>query len=53
MSTSSLRSIVDRPAGLIGVSIVLAIVVGLLTSSVLGVGVFLVVPSVVTWLARR
>ncbi|MEA2149923.1 MAG: hypothetical protein QOD69_1753 [Solirubrobacteraceae bacterium] len=50
---SAVQRIVDRPAGLIAVSIVLAVVVGLLTSSVLGVGVFLVVPSLVTWLARR
>jgi hypothetical protein len=43
----------DRPGALIGVSIVLAIVVGLITSSLLGFGIFLFLPSVVMWLARR
>jgi hypothetical protein len=43
----------DRPGPVIGVSIVLAIVVGLLTSSLLGFGIFLFLPSVVMWLARR
>jgi uncharacterized protein YqhQ len=48
-----LNRLVDRPAGLIAVSVVLAIVIGVLTSSILGVAVFLVIPSVVAWLARR
>jgi uncharacterized protein YqhQ len=50
---SWLNRIVERPAGLIAVSVVLAIVIGLLTSSLFGVAVFLIVPSMVAWLARR
>jgi hypothetical protein len=50
---SSLRHILDRPGGLLAVSIVLALIVGLLTSSLLGFGLFLLVPSVVARLFRR
>ncbi|MEA2187177.1 MAG: hypothetical protein QOK16_2188 [Solirubrobacteraceae bacterium] len=50
---STVSQFLDRPGALIGVSIVLAIVLGLLTSSLLGFGIFLFLPSVVMWLARR
>jgi hypothetical protein len=50
---SAVHEFLDRPGAVIGVSIVLAIVVGLLTSSLLGFGIFLFLPSVVMWLARR
>jgi hypothetical protein len=50
---STLNRFLDRPGALIGVSIVLAIVVGLLTSSLLGFGIFIFLPSVVMGLARR
>ncbi|HEV7884819.1 MAG: hypothetical protein QOJ85_949 [Solirubrobacteraceae bacterium] len=49
----TMNHFLDRPGAVIGVSIVLAIVVGLLTSSLLGFGIFLFLPSVVMWLARR
>jgi hypothetical protein len=35
------------------VSLVLGVVVWVLTSSLLGIGLFLVLPSLVTWIARR
>jgi uncharacterized protein YqhQ len=47
------RRLIDRPGGLIAVSLVLALVVGLLTSSLLGFGLFLIVPSAVARLLRR
>jgi hypothetical protein len=50
---STFNRLIDRRGGLIAVSVVLALVVGILTSSLLGVGLFLVVPSAVAWLARR
>jgi hypothetical protein len=50
---STFNRFIDRPGGLIAVSLVLAIVVGVLTSSLLGIGLFLVIPSAVAWLARR
>jgi type IV secretory pathway TrbD component len=50
---SPLNRLADRPGALIAVSVVLALVVGFLTSSLFGVGLFLVLPSVVAWLARR
>jgi uncharacterized protein YqhQ len=50
---SSLRGFLDRPGGLLIVSIALALVIGLLTSSLLGFGVFLILPSVVARLVRR
>ena len=49
----TLRRLIDRPGGLIAASLVLALVVGLLTSSLLGFGLFLIVPSVVARLVRR
>jgi hypothetical protein len=48
-----LRRLLDRRGGLLAVSIVLAVVVGLLTSSLLGFGLFLVFPSLVARLLRR
>jgi hypothetical protein len=50
---STFNRFIDRPGALIAVSVVLALVVGMLTSSLLGVGVFLVIPSAVAWIARR
>jgi hypothetical protein len=50
---STLHRLLDRPAGLIVASLVLAVVVGLMTSSLFGFGLFLFLPSAVTWLARR
>jgi hypothetical protein len=50
---SFFRNLLDRPGGLLAVSVLLAIAVGLLTSSLFGFGVFLVLPSAVVWLARR
>ena len=49
----NLRRLLDRPGGLLAVSIVLAVVVGLATSSLFGFGLFLIVPSVVARLFRR
>jgi hypothetical protein len=49
----ALRRLLDRPGGLLAASLVLALVVGLLTSSLLGFGLFLFVPAVVTRLIRR
>jgi len=43
----------ERPALLWGVSIAAAIAFGVLTSSVLGVGLFLVLPGAVQWMLRR
>jgi hypothetical protein len=48
-----IRNVLDRPGGLFAVSVVVALVVGLLTSSLLGFGLFLVLPSAVAWLLRR
>jgi uncharacterized protein YqhQ len=53
MRRSSLRRFLDRPGGLLAASLVLALVVGLLTSSLLGFGVFLLLPSLVARLLRR
>jgi uncharacterized protein YqhQ len=53
MPRPTLRRLLDRPGGLLAASLVLAVVVGLLTSSLLGFGVFLVVPSLVARLLRR
>jgi hypothetical protein len=50
---SSVNHLLDRPGALIAVSIVLAVVVGLITSSLLGFGIFVFLPSLVMWLARR
>jgi high-affinity Fe2+/Pb2+ permease len=50
---SSVNQLLDRPGALIAVSIVLAVVVGLITSSLLGFGIFIFLPSLVMWLARR
>jgi hypothetical protein len=50
---STFNRFIDRPGALIAVSVVLALVVGMLTSSLLGVGLFLVIPSAVAWIARR
>jgi hypothetical protein len=50
---STFNRFLDRPGALIGVSVVLALVVGVLTSSFLGIGLFLVLPSAVAWIARR
>jgi hypothetical protein len=50
---STFNRFIDRPGALIGVSLVLALVVGILTSSLFGIGLFLVLPSAVAWLARR
>jgi hypothetical protein len=51
MSTSN--RFIDRPGALIAVSLVLGVVVWVLTSSLLGIGLFLILPSLVTWIARR
>ncbi len=51
MNTSHLN--IDRPAVLWGVSIAAALVLGVLTSSIFGVGLFLVLPGAVQWLMRR
>jgi hypothetical protein len=53
MSRSTLRQFLDRPGALLAASLAIALVVGLLTSSLLGFGVFLVVPSLVARLLRR
>jgi uncharacterized protein YqhQ len=53
MRRPSLQRLLDHPAGLLAASLVLAIVVGLLTSSLLGFGVFLILPSLVAQLLRR
>jgi hypothetical protein len=50
---STFNRFLDRRGALIAVSAALALVVGVLTSSLLGVGVFLFLPSVVAWIARR
>lgn len=47
------RTITDRPVVLWGISIAAAIVFGLLTSSVFGIGLFLILPGAVQWLMRR
>jgi uncharacterized protein YqhQ len=49
----TLRRLIDRPGGLLAASVILALAMGLLTSSLLGFGIFLIVPSVVTRLFRR
>jgi uncharacterized protein YqhQ len=49
----TLRRLLDRPGGLLAASVVLALAVGLLTSSLLGFGLFLIVPSAVARLVRR
>jgi hypothetical protein len=46
---SALHRFLNRPGGLVAASVLLA----LLVSSILGFGLFLVVPSVVAWLSRR
>jgi uncharacterized protein YqhQ len=54
VTMSVLRTkLVDNPAALWGVSIALGVVVGLLTSSLFGVGLFLVLPVAVQWILRR
>jgi uncharacterized protein YqhQ len=53
MQRPSLHRLLDHPGGLLAASLVLAIVVGLLTSSLLGFGVFLILPSLVARLLRR
>jgi hypothetical protein len=54
VTMSVLRTKLDgNPAALWGVSIALAVVVGLLTSSLFGVGLFLVLPAAVQWILRR
>ncbi|MEA2220159.1 MAG: hypothetical protein QOJ35_2785 [Solirubrobacteraceae bacterium] len=50
---STFNRLLDRPAAVIAVSVVLALVVGVLTSSLFGIGLFLVLPSAVAWIARR
>ena len=45
--------LVDRRGGLIAATLALALVVWLLTSSLLGFGLILFVPAAVAWLARR
>ena len=50
---STLNHLIDRPGALIAVSLLLALAVGLLTSSLLGIGLFLVIPSAIAWIARR
>jgi hypothetical protein len=50
---STFDRLIDRPGILIAVTLVLALVVGVLTSSLLGIGLFLVVSSAVAWMARR
>jgi hypothetical protein len=50
---STFNRMLDRPGAVIVVSVVLALVVGLLTSSLFGIGLFLVLPSAVAWIARR
>ena len=50
---STYTRFLDRPGGLLIVSIALAVVIGLLTSSLLGFGLFLILPSVVARLFRR
>jgi hypothetical protein len=50
---STFNRVLDRRGALIAVSVVLALVVGLLTSSLLGIGLFLFLPSIVAWVARR
>ena len=47
------QTIMTRPAALWAVSIAAALLVGLMTSSLFGVGLFLVLPGVVLWLMRR
>lgn len=47
------RTLADRPAALWGASIALAVGFGLLTSSLFGVGLFLILPGAVQWLVRR
>jgi hypothetical protein len=49
----NVRRLLDRPGGLLAVSLALALVVGLLTSSLLGFGLLLIFPSVVARLFRR
>jgi uncharacterized protein YqhQ len=49
----TLRRLIDRPGGLLAASVILALIMGLLTSSLLGFGIFLIVPSVVARLFRR
>ena len=50
---SVLHRFLNRRGGLVAASGLLALVVWLLTSSVLGFGLFLVAPSAVAWMARR
>jgi len=45
--------ILANSAALWGVSVALAVGVGLLTSSLFGVGLFLVLPGAVQWMLRR
>jgi hypothetical protein len=50
----SLRlTLLNNTAALYAASIVVAILVGVLTSSLFGFGLFLLVPSAVAWLLRR
>ena len=49
----TLRHLLDRRGGLLAASLVVALVVGLLTSSLLGFGLFLIFPSVIARLIRR
>jgi hypothetical protein len=50
---STFNRFLDDRGALIAVSAVLALVVGVLTWGLLGIGLFLFVPSLVAWIARR
>jgi hypothetical protein len=50
---STFDRFLERRGALIAASAVLALVIGVLTSSLLGIAVFLFVPALVAWIARR
>jgi hypothetical protein len=50
---SGLNQFLEHRGALIAASVVLALVIGVLTSSLFGFGLFLFVPAIVLWIARR
>jgi hypothetical protein len=50
---SAFDRFLDHRGALIAASVVLALVIGVLTSSLFGFALFLFVPSIVLWIARR
>jgi hypothetical protein len=50
---SAFNELLGHRGALIAASVVLALIIGVLTSSLFGFALFLFVPSLVLWIARR